>query len=297
MNRYFSFIFVFLTTLALGAAPTGEYKKMVDWMQKLVSEHSGSVSLFSIGTNDEGTELYGIRISVNPTVVDASKIGHLVVGTHHGNETKAPVFVMRLAESLIERYEGRERWKGRLPETEWHIVPVLNVSGFNKSQRAEYGVDPNRDYPDVCTGEPGGKLKSILAIRNYMTSRVFTGTVTVHGYVGAITYPWGMNVANTHTLDHNQYEKITATAASINHYLHGTSTDVVYAASGTYEDYVYLQHGMWSLLLELLDGSDADIALTVPAIESFFDQLDSSPSQQHSLNTHCLGRRRDLSRE
>ena len=124
-------------------------------------------------------------------------------------------------------------------------------------------------------------------MKKYLTSRTFTGSLTVHGYLGAITYPWGVDVDNTHTLDHNQYEQITSKAAAIAGYHYGTSTDIVYPCEGAYEDYVYWKHGMWSLLLELKSGSEDDIQKTTQATFSWFDQLDSSPSVKNQFTGHC----------
>ncbi len=231
---------------ALSAAPpTGRYKTIVDRMNALKTQYSSFASMVSIGTNDDGVELYGLRISVTPSAPDPKKVAHLVVGTHHGNELAAPLFTMHFTEEILKRYASQELYRGNLADTEWMILPVLNVSGYNGANRHEHGHDPNRDYPCPCPAGTVEKLKSIRNLMDHMKTRVYSGTLTVHGYVGSLTYPWGVFANISHTLDHNQYEKITAKAAAINGYRHGTHTDVVYPANGTYEDYAYFQHGMW----------------------------------------------------
>ncbi|MBI4403955.1 MAG: hypothetical protein HY537_07335 [Deltaproteobacteria bacterium] len=273
-------------------APTEAYQKVITQMQTLQQRHPQIVSLFSIGKNDEGAEIMGMRISITPLVSDPQKVAHFIVASHHGDEKKATVFALRFVEDLIRRYSSSELWNGQLAQTEWAVIPVLNISGYNLGRRNEHNLDPNRDYPGPCTSHPGGALGSIRALMNFLKGRIFTGSVTIHGFVGALTFPWGMNVENTHSLDHNPFDQITAKAARLNGYRYGTSTDVVHSAEGTYEDYAYLNHGLWSLLLELKDGSDSDIVQTVGAIALYFDQLDSSPSSHNQFNTQCARHRK-----
>ncbi len=291
--------FIWLIVMVAGhrgycAAPTGRYKLIVDQMKALEQSYPSYLSIFSLGQNDEGTDLYAMRISITPNQLDPQKIGHLIVSTHHGNESAAPVFTVRYTRQLLERFASDELWKTNLANEEWTILPVLNVSGYNANNRYEHGYDPNRDYAGPCHSDPGGKLKSIRRLLELLEKRVYSGSLTVHGYVGSLTYPWGIDVDNTHTLDHNYFHSVTAKAAAINNYRYGTSTDVVYAANGCYEDYVYWKYGLWSLLLELRNGSEADIAQTVPAIFKYFDELNASPSTQHNLIGNCLRSRPDL---
>ncbi len=276
-----------LISVQLFAVPTGRYKSVVDRLNQLQAAHPGFSQTFSIGKNDDGEDIIAIRISTTPAQVDPSKVGHLVVSTHHGNELAAPEFTLEFVKNILNRYESKNLYRGELSETEWTIIPVLNISGYNAGSRYEKGKDPNRDYPGPCISATGGKLGSIRTLMNFVTTRTFSGSLTVHGYAGALTYPWGVSVGNTHTKDHNLFDQITRKSAEQNGYRHGTSTDIVYPCDGAFEDYVYWKHGMWSLLLELKDGSKNDIAKTVKAIDVYFDQLDSSPSTQHTFNTQC----------
>lgn len=280
-----------LTVFARAAEPTGLYKQDLDRFQALHQQYPSLTSLFSIGQNDDGVEIYAMRISLTPEKSDPQKVGHLIVATHHGNEQKCPAMVASIAAELLRKYSSTELFRGNLAQTEWVIIPVLNVSGYNGDDRYEHGVDPNRDYPGICSHSAGGQLKSIRLLQDYLKTRAFTGSLTVHGYVGSLTYPWGIDVDNTRTQDDNLFSQITAKAAAINNYRYGTSTDVVYPAEGSYEDFVYWKYGMWSLLLELRSGDDQDIKDTTQAVLTYFDQLESSPSTHNQLTGHCNGRR------
>lgn len=269
------------------AAPTGRYKVIVDKLNQLHEQYSGFSEILSIGTNDDGEEIVAMRVSTSPAHVDPNKIGQLVVSTHHGNELKAPEFTMYWLEELLKKYTSDELFRGNYADREWTVIPVLNISGYNAANRYEKGQDPNRDYPGPCISGVGGRLKSIESMMEFLTSRTFAGSLTVHGYAGALTYPWGVNVANTHTKDHTAYDTNVRGAAALNGYRYGTSTDIVYPCDGAFEDYVYWKHGIWSLLLELQSGSQSDIVATSSSIFHYFDHLDSSPSVNNQLESHC----------
>ncbi len=266
--------------------PTGRYKSIVDQMQALQAKYPSLSSIFSIGQNDEGVEMLAMRISRSPSFADGFKIGHLMVATHHGDESAAPIFAMRFITDLLTRY-GTDQ---SLDDKEYTVVPVLNVSGYNADSRLERGNDPNRDYSGPCTAHTP-TLKSIRNVLDLAKSRIFSGSVTVHGYAASLTYPWGIYTDNTHTQDHNQFDQIFRKAAQFNGYQVGTASDVVYPANGCYEDYVYWKYGMWSLLLELASGSETDLKGTSQAIASFYDQLSSSPSDKNTFLGKCTSSR------
>lgn len=281
-------LFLGLTTVSLSAAPaTGKYLNVVKRLQDLQAKYPAFAQMITIGTNDDGVDIIGIRISNSPATNDPGKAAHLIVGTHHGNEGAAPEFTLALVESLLKRYAGLDLFRTSLLETEWHIIPVLNISGYNAGTRNEKGQDPNRDYPGPCIKAVGGKLKSIAALMAYLKTRTFAGSLTVHGYLGALTYPWGVDVSNTHTQDHNAFDLATAKAAKIAGYRYGTSTDIVYPCDGAFEDYSYWKHGLWSLLLELESGSASDISKTVMGVTTYFDEIAASHSVKNTFDTEC----------
>ncbi len=272
---------------AIAASPTGRYKDVVDKMNQLQTQFPQFASVYSIGQNDDGVDIYAMRISLTPTKMDPTKAGYLVVGTHHGNELYAATFSVEFLQSVLARYTSHELFHSNLPDIEWTFVPVLNISGYNANNRYEDGQDPNRDYPGPCISAQGGKLKSIKLMMNLLESRVFAGSLTVHGYLGGLTYPWGVDVDKTATKDQNFYDSVFSKAAKLNGYRYGTSTDVVYPCDGTFEDYVYWKKGIFSMLLELVDGSTQDRADTVKSTTLFFDSLDSSPSVNNQFTTSC----------
>lgn len=278
---------LFFSLFAL-AAQADRYGDVLNRMDALQKKHDKISQIFSIGTNDDGVEIKALRVSITPQIMDPKKIGQIVVSTHHGNEDGAPEFTLKFIEDLLGRYQSSELWRGNLADMEWTIIPVLNISGYNLDEREEYSFDPNRDYPGPCTPDGFGKLKSIRQLLAFYSTRSFVGSVTVHGYDGSLTYPWGFYTDNYDTLDKNYFDALFAKAAEKNGYKHGNGAELIYAANGCYEDYVYWKYGSWSLLLELRDGSAKDIDDTVGAIRTFYDQLNSSVSLKNEFQHKCI---------
>ena len=293
MKAIYTFLLLSLVPGVIFAAqPTGRYALAIEKMKELNKQHPDISQLINLGKNDEGVDIIGMRVSTTPRVIDNRKIGQLVVATHHGNEGKSTTLALYFLARLLRRFESGQLYTHNLGAMEWTIIPVLNVSGFNANSRHEHGVDPNRDYPGPCTSSPGGRLASVRSLMNLLKVRTFAGAVTIHGYIGTLTFPWGVSTDNTHTHDHNFYASVVGKAAQLNGYRSGTSTDLIYSATGTFEDYVYWKHGSWSLLVELATGNSGDIEATAKSVEYFFNGIDSSPSTKNQLTGSCTRQHR-----
>lgn len=276
-----------LLTSGLAHAAQSRYDKITAELKAIETQAPSVAKVVSIGNNDDNVPIQALRVSLRPDMSDSLRIAHLVVGTHHGNESAAATTAMQFAHKLVAKFQSSALYRDGLVETEWLIVPVLNISGYNKNNRYERSVDPNRDYPSPCISQQGGRLKSTTLLRQVFDKRAYVGSVTLHGYIGAMTYPWGLNVANTHTYDHNMFDHAVGKAAAVNGYRYGTSTEVVYPADGTYEDWAYWKHGNYTMLIELKDGSSSDVAKTVDAMFVYFNELDQAPSTHHTLDSGC----------
>jgi len=267
---------------------TGKYKDIVDRLTALQARFSRVSQIFSIGPNDEGVELRAIRVSLTPTAMDRNKVGHVLVSTHHGNEPDTPEFTLGFLENLLERYDAPEAAKNELADTEFYVIPVLNVSGYNTNVREEYGKDPNRIYPGPCTLTPVQNLKSTDNLMKFLSTRTFAGSVTIHGYLTSLTYPWGMFTDDYKSKDDAAYDQLIREAAKYNGYPAGNGALVLYPANGCYEDYVYWKYGTWSMLVEIDSGTPDDIQRTIPAVASFFSSINRSPSLQNQFTGNCV---------
>lgn len=288
---------LFVRSSLLASVPSGEYADIVDQMNKLQKTYPQFASVYSLGQNDDGVDIYAMRISFTPQKIDPDKIGEILIATHHGNEQYAASFALQFIQTLLSRFSSSEIFRGTLTQQEWTIVPVLNVSGYNANDRYEHEIDPNRDYPGPCITSSGGTLKSVGLILSLLSQRIYAASVTVHGYIGTLSYPWGVNTTEVRSLDDSEYSTIVGHAAQLNEYNYGTSTTLVYACDGTYEDFVYWKYGIWSMLVELRDGSDTDITNTVDAVNDFYDEVNSSPSTNNQMTGQCSGPKFDPAQE
>lgn len=281
-------------------ATTGRYGAVVKQMRDLEQRYPAVAKVYAIGANDDGVDILALRISTTPEAVDHQKIGYVVVSTHHGNELAAPEVTMFFADDLLKRFTAAASG-APLKTREFTIVPVLNVSGYDRGEREEHGVDPNRDYPGPCTANAGGQLASVRLMMDLVESRSFSGSVTVHGYDGSLSYPWGVVADDYATLDEGKYAELFRHAAAQNGYRSGPSGAEIYPANGCFEDWIYWKFGAWSMLVELRDGGPADVLKTTRALATYLDDLDQSPatwnpSGNNSFDARCLDDRRVRSR-
>src|SRR5688500_392407 len=63
---------------ASAALSTGKYKTVVDRLFALQNRYPTVSWIFSIGRNNDGVEMYAIRVSLAPKNIDHKKIGHIV---------------------------------------------------------------------------------------------------------------------------------------------------------------------------------------------------------------------------
>ncbi|MFT6069166.1 MAG: hypothetical protein ACJAT2_000357 [Bacteriovoracaceae bacterium] len=230
-----------------------------------VIKGSSFIKRFTLGKNDEGSILYGYEYSSDSKT---KKVNHLVVATHHGNEGLSAELAYEFIKSLSSK---KDAFKG----ARIFIIPVLNKSGYDKGEREEVasGVshDPNRDYPDPCVEKKSFKLKSTTLLSGFVKEKNIVGAITIHGYYGSLTYPWGIYTDNYRSLDHDIFELKAQKATRHNSYTTGTHADVLYPAGGAFEDWAYFEHGVWSLLVELENRPDFknDVKMLYSSIESF----------------------------
>ena len=78
------------------------------------------------------------------------------------------------------------------------------------------------------------------------------------------------------------------------HYPTGNTTDLIYSANGTFEDYAFLKHGSWSILFELGSShspSDADLVelrkVNVPGLRRLFETAPTTLAEKHDFTGKC----------
>jgi len=276
MSKFMIGLCLLLSSLSLRA---DDYDKIVTRLQALSKRPN--TSLFTLGKNDQGKDIVGIVIGDPSRTITK----HLVVGTHHGNERASADVPLLFIESILASYD---------PKILYYVIPVLNISGYNVNRREETGPDnathdSNRDYEDACTTKADFQLKSTTLIAELIEKEHIIAAVSVHGYVGTFTFPWGTNAKDYSTLDNAFMEGWAKKAVKINNYKTGTHGAAIYPAAGAFEDWAYFKHGVWSYLMEIKSAS-TDLKKDALTLVEFFKNAPHERSKHVGQKVNCVDR-------
>lgn len=263
---------------------TRTYKEVKSILEKIVADNPTNAAIFELGQGDSGDIIKGLKIGNGP-------VSNIVVATHHGNEYGSTEVALAVAESLAQ-----SPIKGQTV----FVIPVLNISGYNAKQRREMkgedSFDPNRNYPGPCGTEGPFTLKSTAALASFIEHEKIVTSATLHTFYPAVVYPWGLASQDLSTHYDDLFKDLVKAATQESGYQTGNSTQVIYAADGTYEDYAFWQHGIWSILFELgysHDPSPAEVTtlvkVNVPGIRRMLEQAPLSRAEKHAFEGKCDG--------
>ena len=286
------FLLTILMVMAIGvvASSTSSYDKIVGQMENLANTYPQYVQIMNIGSNDQGLLIKGMRME-NTAYSQDYKPAQLLVGCHHGNEGKSVDVSMEFAEQLLDIFKNSNHklHKG-LSASVFYVIPVLNISGYNVSNRREKSasgswLDPNRDYPDPCAKNSYFQLASTRNLAQFVEKYNIVGAITIHGYIGTFTYPWGIYTSNTKTADHDLYRVIAQKCCEVNNYRYGTHTDVIYPAVGAFEDWCYCHYGCWTMLMEL--SRYCNLEKDAECMLVYFTLIPTERSKDHAHKGKC----------
>ena len=271
-----------LALFLLGGPSPSNYEKVTQTIQQIAQQNPGTTKLMSIGVNDKGIPIQALQIGSGP-------VNALIVATHHGNEYGSTAVAMGIADSLA---------KNPVAGLTVYVVPVLNIGGYNNDNRYEANLsssfDPNRDYTGPCKTGSTFNLKSTKALADFVDEKNITISATLHTYWPAVVYPWGISTQDLSTPHDEQYIKLVKSATEESGYQTGNNTQVLYPADGTFEDYAYWKHGIWSLLFELGFSHGPDqaaiknmIDVNVPGLRRFLEQSPKERATVHNFAGKC----------
>jgi carboxypeptidase T len=256
-------------------------------MQNIANRSQLQARVVDIGVSDSGDMIQALQIGNGP-------VRNLVVASHHGNEYGSVEVALDFAEATA---------LNPIPGQTITVIPVLNIAGFNRRNRYERNHDPNRDYPGPCVTEDPFNLKSTKALADFLERENIVASATLHTYYPAVVYPWGLSTPDLDTPHTNTYKRLAELAALDSNYQTGNSSEVIYPADGTFEDYAFWKHGVWSLLFELGFShfpSEADIEtmkrVNTPGLRRFFEQAPRMRAENHEFTGRCDLRLRALDR-
>ncbi len=272
-----------ILSLFLLAGPNpSNYDKVVQTIEQIAQANPATTKLTSIGVNDKGIAIQALQIGTGP-------VNALIVATHHGNEYGSTAVSMGMAADLA---------KNPVAGLTVYVVPVLNIGGYNQNNRYESNsnnsFDPNRDYTGPCKSGSTFNLKSTKALADFVEQKNIAISATLHTSWPAVVYPWGISSRDLSTPHDQQYVSLVKAATVESGYQTGNNTEVLYPADGTFEDYAYWKHGIWSLLFELGFSHTPDptevktmIDINVPGLRRFLEQSPKERATVHAFTGQC----------
>lgn len=276
---------IFFCPGAFAAPQTDRYVDVQAELARLAASKPEVVTLFTLGTSDSGIPIQGLQIGDGPNP-------QLVVGTHHGNEYGATEVGRAFARSAVE---------SPLPGTTLYVIPVLNTAGYDRRVRTEEaqgrGWDPNRDYPGPCGTEGPFHLQSTALLARFLEEKQIVTAATLHTKLLAVVWPWGFAADPVETQHTDLFKGLAQASTLESGYRIGNSTDLLYPAPGTFEDYAFWKHGIWALLFEI--GSthkpsdfEVDLAIrgNVPGLRRMLAQAPRERAERHAFTGKCVAR-------
>ncbi len=273
------------------AQRTEDYNSAVALMQDLAAKNPTVAQTFQLGVNNGGQAIMGLKVGTGA-------IHNLLVATHHGNEYGSTEIAKAFAKDLVLKpIQGQTIY----------IIPVLNIPGYNMRARRETvnsrSYDPNRDYPGPCGSEGPFHLNSTKALADFVEREGIVASSTIHTFSPAVLYPWGVSTHDLSTPYDAIFIELANLATQESHYTVGNSTEVLYAADGTFEDYAFWKHGIWSLLFEAGYSHSPNatavaelIRVNVPGLRRMYEHAPSARADDHAFHGKCDTRMRSMDR-
>jgi len=250
----------------------GEAMAEIDTMKMLFPNLI--TSKIQIGSSFEAREIYYVKISDNPDILE-NEPQALYTAIHHSQEPASLHQLIYYMYYLLENYGTDPEVTYLVDNTELFFIPVVNPDGYayneqenpgggglhRKNRRTSLfsdGVDLNRNYDwyfgldeigsssvgfhpwhrgDSAFSEP-----ETQAVKDFIESHNILIDVNWHAYGNMIIYPW--NYENHYTTDSMQYEAISESMTYQNNYRHGTVYETYgYQSNGDADDWGYGEIG------------------------------------------------------
>lgn len=257
-------------------------KEVNSYLYEVAKKFPQNASVFDLGPSDSGEMIKGLAIGRGP-------VNNLVVATHHGNEYGSTAVALGFAAYLAQYpLQGQRIF----------VIPVLNIGGYNSGARLEWAMgrswDPNRNYPSPCGTQGPFTLKSTHALAQFVDKANIITSATLHTYFPGVLYPWGISTHDTKTPYDSTFIKIGEVATQESKYKVGNATELLYPADGTFEDYAFWKHGVWSMLFEMGHSHypsdqaiETMIALNVPGLRRMFEMAPKARATDHEFRGQC----------
>jgi len=227
-------------------------------------------SMFTLGRSVAGRELWGLRITDNPTQREAAEPEFIYLGNMHGDETVGREMLVNLIVHLLTSYGNVTDITQLIDTTDIYIVPSINPDGFERGRRAnDNGFDLNRNFPDRFqdpNNDPAGRQPETQAVMYFWDSHNFVLSANLHGGAVCVNYPYDdfstptqCGRAISYAPDHDLYVDLSLTYSRLNEPMYNsnefdqgiTNGAEWYCISGSMQDWSYVWYSTLHVTIEL----------------------------------------------
>jgi carboxypeptidase T len=254
---------------------TGVWHTYEETVQELNNLHAGFPAIvsepFSIGQSGEGREIWAIRISDNPDILeDEPEV--LFDGVHHAREIMTVETLLAFANYLCDNYPEDGVVRELVEQRQITLVPIVNPDGFVYNEQISpggggmwrknrkpnggscFGVDVNRNYPfhwgsdDGSSGDPcaedyrgpsAGSEPETQAMMALVDAHRFVTHNSFHAVAGMVLFPWCY--ADEPAPDDETFRLVAREMVRASAYAMGRCPELLYTTSGDFLDWTYGQ--------------------------------------------------------
>ncbi|EAS06879.2 zinc carboxypeptidase (macronuclear) [Tetrahymena thermophila SB210] len=278
-----------------------DYKQIVETFYQLEKEYPHYIKVYDARSEFKNETLPKVYCSNTQNPEDLCKFIYAVItnysdpkhvnftqsffsGNFHGDEVVGPNILTYMAKYILEKPDLNILSKSYLV-----ILPMGNPQGYSQYKREECQngnricFDMNRDFPydtnEKCFQTAGAR------IINYIWKKyLFTASITFHGGMTAIGWPWG---SNNHLTSENKGQicpdqnafyilgkrmsEVGGQYPGIPKYRYDILNDVVYPVNGSFEDWSYA--ASWERYID-------------PSFSSFFPKCERISDEELQINNN-----------
>jgi carboxypeptidase T len=264
----------------------GDYHTWSEMVAELDAIHAAYPSIttdkISIGTTEQGRDLWAMKISDNPGV-DEPEPEVLFDALHHAREPITVEVVLNYMHWLCENYGTDPEATYLVDNREIWFIPVVNPDGsvynesvgwgnmWRKNRRTNVGypscpgVDNNRNYDwewgttgisfdrcnEVYCGTAAFTELENQAYRDFVLDHDFPVNISFHSVAASVLIPWSYS-DTAYNPDEALFMEIGEELARDNGYEVGRAGPVIgYTCSGTTCDWLYGALGCLSVCIEV----------------------------------------------
>jgi len=259
------------------------YGEATALLQEWANTYSDIAVLFTLGQSIEGRELWGLKISDNPTVDETDEGAFFLCGQHHAREILTVESVLYTTQQILENYGVDDYITFLVDNRELFIVPTVNPDGaewdqsgasfkmWRKNRRVNegstaMGVDLNRNYGYMWGGAgssnfPGSETyrgtaafsePETAAVRDFVTAHTNINVlISMHTYSKLLLYPWGYTYERIEDqIDFLTHKYLAQEMAKFNGY-RAQSASALYLTTGDTDDWAYGDQGIITFTFEM----------------------------------------------